>query len=95
MAHFALVDAGNVVRDVQVIDNADIGGGDFPAAEPLGQAWQTALGLDVEGCRWLQCSYSGSFRGVFPGQGFTYDSVADEFAAPVEQEPQPSGPPLS
>lgn len=95
MAHFALVDADGVVRDVHVIDNADIGGGQFTASEPLGQAWQTTLGLDVPGCTWLQCSYSGSFRGAFPGQGYRYDAAADEFVAPVEQEPQPSGPPLT
>jgi len=95
MAHFALVDAEGIVRDVQVIDNADIDGGTFPSGEALGQALQTALGLDVPGCTWLQCSYSGAFRGVFPGQGYRYDAASDEFVAPVEQEPQPSGPPLT
>lgn len=94
MAHFALVDSGGVVREVHVIDNADIGGGDFPASEPVGQAWQSGLGLDADGCTWLQCSYSGAFRGLFPGQGYRFDAVTDEFLPPIEQGPQASGPPL-
>ena len=77
MAHFALIDEGNIVRDVIVISNDDCGGGTFPASEPIGQAFITGPhpdGLALEG-NWRQTSYSGSFRGRFAGLGFTFDGV--------------------
>ena len=33
---------------------------------------------------WLQCSYNGNFRGVYPGMGFTFDGT--EFIPPVIEE---------
>ncbi len=76
MAHFARM-VGNEVAEVIVIANSDCGGGDFPASEPIGQAFiADFLNLDGE---WLQTSYSGSFRGIYAGPGYTYDSVTDEF----------------
>jgi len=80
MAHFAEIDETNRVIQVQVINNDDINGGDFPESEPLGQAFQASLGIAGT---WLQCSYSGSFRGSFPSYGWTYDPSLDEFIAPV------------
>jgi hypothetical protein len=84
MAHFAEIDLDGNVLQVQVINNSDIGGGDFPESEAFGQAFQTSLG--IEGT-WLQCSYSGSFRGAYPGPGWIYDSELDEFIAPVSPVP--------
>ena len=84
MAHFAFVDESGIVRNVIVINNADCGGGDFPASEPIGQAFITSLGLCGEA---RQCSYSGSFRAAYPGQGWTFDAVADEFTPPPVSEP--------
>jgi hypothetical protein len=81
MAHFARVDSDNVVREVIVISNADCGGGTFPQSEPIGQAFINGPhpdALALEGV-WLQTSYSGSFRGCFAGQGFSYDAVLDVF----------------
>lgn len=78
MAHFAKVDGG-IVRQVIVVSNDDCGGGAFPASEPVGQAFIAACGLDGQ---WLQCSYSASFRGAYPGPGWTYDAKADQFKAP-------------
>lgn len=91
MAHFALVDVDNIVREVIVISNADCGGGTFPASEPVGQTFiigphPDCLALDGT---WLQTSYSGSFRGCFAGLGFSYDPVADVFAPPIEPEVTP------
>jgi hypothetical protein len=80
MAHFAEIDENGIVLQVQVINNDDIDGGNFPESEPLGQAFQASLGIPGT---WLQCSYSGSFRGVYPGIGWTYDAGLDEFIAPV------------
>lgn len=87
MAHFAKVDADGIVQQIQVINNDDIDGGIFPESEALGQALQALLG--IEGT-WLQCSYSGSFRGAYPGPGWAYDAELDEFIAPattIEETP--------
>jgi hypothetical protein len=86
MAHFALVNDEGFIMDVQVLNNDDIGGGDYPESEPLGQAWQALLGIPGT---WLQCSYSGSFRGAYPGIGWTYDATLDEFIAPTIPEETP------
>ena len=86
MAHFALIDSGNIVRDVIVIFNGDCGGGDFPASEPVGQAFINGPHpscLALEGV-WKQTSYSSSFRGCFAGLGFFYDPVADIFVPPAQ-----------
>lgn len=79
MAHFAQVNDDNVVTQVIVVSNDDCGGGDFPASEPIGQAFIASLGLSG---RWLQTSYHGNFRGRYAGISYTYDPVLDEFVAP-------------
>lgn len=78
MAHFAKVE-NNKVTSVIVVSNDDCGGGDFPESELIGQAFLASLGFDGT---WLQCSYSGSFRGVYCGIGWSYDADADIFIAP-------------
>jgi hypothetical protein len=84
MAHFAQVDENNVVRQVIVVANSDCGGGDFPASEPVGQAFINSLD-GLQGT-WLQTSYNGNFRGRYAGIGYTYDAELDEFVAPVIPE---------
>jgi hypothetical protein len=79
MAHFARVDNG-VVRQVIVISNDDCGGGDFPASEPIGQAFIASIGLAGE---WKQTSYSGSFRAKYAGIGDVYDAETDTFVSPT------------
>ena len=91
MAHFALVDSGSIVREVIVISNADCGGGNFPASQPVGQAFINGPHPDclaLEGT-WLQTSYSGSFRGYFAGLNYSYDAVADVFVPPTGPEVTP------
>ena len=83
MAHFARVDGG-IVREVIVIDNKDCGGGDYPASNAVGQAFIASIGLNGH---WEQTSYSGSFRGTYAGQGWTFDADADEFVSPAVSEP--------
>jgi len=85
MAHFALVDSGNIVASVIVISNDDCGGGTFPGSEPIGQAFIAGPhpgGLNLKGV-WKQTSYSGSFRGCFAGPDFIYDPVLDIFVPPA------------
>jgi hypothetical protein len=79
MAHFARVDNG-VVRQVIVISNDDCGGGDFPASEPIGQAFIASIGLAGE---WKQTSYSGRFRSKYAGIGDVYDAETDTFVSPT------------
>lgn len=80
MGHFALIDSGNIVREVIVVANAAMDGLPFPESEPVGQAMLAESGFVGT---FLQCSYSGSFRGCYPGQGYTYDLAADVFVPPA------------
>ena len=89
MAHFARIDEYGTVREVIVISNADCGGGDFPASEPVGQAFITGPHPDclaLEGV-WRQTSYSGSFRGCFAGVDYTFDGT--NFIPRAAPEPTP------
>jgi hypothetical protein len=85
MAHFAQILDGDVI-DVIVVGNANCGGGDFPDSEAIGQAFIASCGIAGD---FLQCSYSGSFRGAYPGPGWTYDSDLDEYLAPPIPEETP------
>ena len=78
MAHFALVDDSNTVREVIVLGNDDCGGGNFPDSEPIGQAFIASCGLNGT---WLQTSYSGSFRSKYAGIGDLYVAESDEFVS--------------
>lgn len=83
MAHFARIDSENKVQEVIVVNNDVLTDENGEESEALGQAFIASLGLDGT---WLQCSYNGSMRGVFPGFGFTYDADLDVFVAPVSEE---------
>lgn len=79
MAHFAKVENG-VVTNVLVVANSDCGGGEFPDSEVVGQEFLASLGLTGE---WKQTSYHNNFRGRYASIGYTYDSVTNEFIAPL------------
>lgn len=81
MAHFARVVDGVVVQ-VHVLANPVITDEDGVEHEALGQEFLSGLhGFPAE--QFVQCSYNGSMRGVYPGIGYTYDPVADVFVAPM------------
>ena len=82
MAHFAKVKNG-LVQQVLVVANSDCGGGEFPASEPVGQAFLASLGLEGE---WKQTSYNANFRDRYASIGYTYDAVNDVFVAPPAPE---------
>jgi hypothetical protein len=82
MAHFAKIQ-NDIVEQVIAISNDAIDGGDFPQSESLGQALLAQSGFEGQ---YLQCSYSASFRGAYPAQGFIWDG--SEFLAPIEVQPQ-------
>ena len=85
MAHFALME-GDTVATVNCVANDAIENAEFPESETLGQELLARSGFEGT---WLQCSYSGSFRGAYPGPGWTYDSVLDEFLPPASNEETP------
>lgn len=76
MAHFALIDDTNIVREVITVSNDDCGGGEFPESEPIGQAFIASLGLAGI---WLQTSYHDNFRGQYAAIGGSYDQETDTF----------------
>lgn len=86
MAHFAEVDADNIVRQVVAVANAALADAPFPESEPLGQAMLAESGFTGT---YLQCSYHGNFRGAYPGIGWSYDPNLDEFVLPPAPEPAP------
>jgi hypothetical protein len=71
MAHFAELDADNIVVRVLVVPNEQENRGhDYLA---------TDLGL---GGTWVQTSYNATIRKNYAGMGYTYDSVRDAFIPP-------------
>ena len=82
MAHFARVE-DDIVREVIVVADSDCAGGEYPEAEPAGQAFIASIGLTGE---WRQTSYNSNFRGTYAGIGYTFDEDADEFVAPAAPE---------
>jgi hypothetical protein len=85
MAHFAELDDTNTVLRIIVVSN-DVCGEptlDFPDTCAAGRAF-IANTLKLGGT-WKQCSYHASFRGAYPGPGWTYDSDTDEFVPPVSE----------
>lgn len=83
MAHFAELDANNVVIRVVVVGTRDNSTADGVEKENIGQAFCERL----FGGRWLQTSYNNKIRKRYAGIGYTYDETLDAFIAP---QPYPS-----
>jgi hypothetical protein len=83
MAHFAELDANNVVLRVVVVSNADTSTPDGTEVESIGVAFCQRL----FGGNWKQTSYNGNFRKRYSGIGYTYDAGLDAFVPP---KPYPS-----
>jgi hypothetical protein len=81
MAHFAQIENGVVLR-VVVIDNADILDDDGHEVEAKGIALCQEL---TGGGEWVQCSYTGSQRGCYPGIGYIWDGQVFTVPAPPAQ----------
>lgn len=79
MAHFAELDANNVVLRVVVISNDDCKDESGVEQEQLGI--KRCLELFKTGT-WLQTSYNGKFRKNYAGIGGTYDAQRDAFIPP-------------
>ena len=70
MAHFAKLDANNVVTQVIVVANDDTADKDGTEAESIGVAF--CQKIQGAGTNWKQTSYNGNFRGNYAGIGMTY-----------------------
>lgn len=80
MAHFAELDANNIVLRVIVVSNEMIIDEQGHEDEFRGVAFcQSLFGADTI---WMQTSYNGSFRKNYAGIGYTYDTQKDAFIAP-------------
>ncbi len=93
MAHYALLKNGIVVQVItgvdenitQIDENGNEVGGSSEAWEQFYQNQPQHQGLLCK-----RTSYNGNIRGTYAGIGYTYDPVADEFVAPIVEEPAES-----
>jgi hypothetical protein len=74
MAHFAEINASNIVQRVIVVPDSE---------EANGAAWCANL----LGGTWVQTSYNATIRKNFASIGYTFDSVRNAFIPP---KPYPS-----
>jgi hypothetical protein len=78
MAHFAELNADNVVTNVVVVHNDEL---------LINGAESEAKGIDfLESLyghrRWKQTSYNGTIRRTYAGIGYRYDAQTDAFITP-------------
>ena len=84
MAHFAKLDSNNIVTDVIVISNDDLLDENGVEQESLGiKVCRNIFGSRT---KWVQTSYTGSFRKQYAGVGAKYDKDNDVFIAPKPYE---------
>jgi hypothetical protein len=79
MAHFALVDENNIVLQVLVVENSDLGALEFPESEEVGRAFLSNFGLDGT---WYQTSYNSSFRHSYAVINGSYSEELEAFLPP-------------
>ena len=83
MAHFAELDANNIVLRVIVVGNDMILDEQGQESEAVGVAFCHSLfGADT---LWMQASYNGNIRKNYAGIGYTYDLTRDAFIAPMPE----------
>ena len=78
MAHFAEIDANNIVLRVVVVDNKDTADASGVEKEYIGAAFLERL----LGGTWKQTSYNGRIRKNYAGIGYTFDAGRDAFIPP-------------
>lgn len=80
MAHFARLNADNIVEQVIVVANKDTSDDNGVEDEIYGIAFCKRLfGTDTN---WKQTSYNGNFRVRYAGKGYSYDLSLDAFIPP-------------
>ena len=86
MAHFAQIDANNIVTQVVVISNADLLDENGNESETLGI--QVCHNIFGQNTNWVQTSYNNKFRKKYAGLGDKYDAASNVFYNP--RSPYPS-----
>jgi hypothetical protein len=77
MAHFAELDAHDVVTRVIVVSNNELLDENGVESEAKGISFcQSLYGVDT---KWVQTSYNASFRKNYAGKGYTYSQSLDAF----------------
>ncbi len=93
MAHFAKLDANNVVEQVIVVANEDTADSSGAETEAIGVAFcQKLFGANTN---WKQTSYNAKFRGNYAGIGHTYMTNVETLGVAstdifIGQQPYPS-----
>lgn len=80
MAHFAKLDADNIVLQVIVVNNEVILNTEMVEDENLGITF--CKNLFGEDTNWIQTSFNNRIRKQYAGIGFTYNSDLDMFILP-------------
>jgi len=78
MAHFAQLNAENLVTQVIVVANQDTANQDGVENEAIGIEFCTNL----LGGKWVQTSYNANIRKNYAGVGYKYDATLDAFIPP-------------
>ena len=78
MAHFAELDANNVVLRVLVVNDSDTVDADNVEQEQIGIVFLQNL----VGGTWAQTSYNNRIRKNYAGIGYAYDQTRDAFIPP-------------
>jgi hypothetical protein len=78
MAHFALIDDTNIVQEIMFIDNANMIDVNGYESETTGSKYCAS----IKPGNWVQCSYNGNFRGLYPSIGSLYLEDEDIFLPP-------------
>jgi len=79
MAHFAELNADNIVQRVVVIANAVLDNNGVETESQGITHLQSLYGADTV---WKQCSYNNNMRFRFPAPGMYYDATKDGFYKP-------------
>ena len=93
MAHFAKLNADNIVEQVIVVSNDDASTDAGVESESIGVAFcQKLIGVDTV---WKQTSYNNNMRGNYAGIGFTYMTGVRTLGVGstdifIDQQPYPS-----
>jgi hypothetical protein len=80
MAHFAKLDANNIVLEVHVVDNDKLLDENNVEREEIGVAFLVQWSGGYT--NWKQTSYNSNFRKNYAGVGYSYDSERDAFIPP-------------
>ena len=94
MAHFAQLDESNVVTQVIVVHNNEINAGTSSSVDENGYITISNYESELAGVnfcknlfgaetKWVQTSYSGSFRAKYAAIGDTYNVVSQTFISPI------------